>query len=95
MFREDQNTAAEWYAKCSMLYLIITWLNYVVSSVCVTPWRSVLYVSAVVTGDGLGEQSVRYRQAVCESLRSYLESKWHLRLLHGVVDYVVLILMHC
>ena len=62
-----------------MLYLIITWLNYVVSSVCVTPWRCVLYVSAVVTGDGLGEQSVRYRQAVCESLRSYLESKWHLR----------------
>ena len=54
-----------------------------------------LYVSAVVTGDGLGEQSVRYRQAVCESLRSYLESKWHLRLLYGIVDYVVLILMHC
>ena len=92
VFREDQNTAAEWYVKDSVLYLIVTWLNYVVSFVCVTSQRPVLYVSAVVTGDGLGEQSVMYRQAVCESLRSYLESKWHLRLycMAQLINYVVL-----
>lgn len=46
------------------------------SFVCMSTELQALHPSySVVTGSGVGEQSVMYRQAVYESLRSYLKSK--------------------